>query len=174
MPVAGPRHQRGPDPGYRNPEHQDPTMFNRWLNPHPVMVAGRSPGTMVVCLNGFVLAAGQIRRLYKQKINQIVPAGPYNQVTLSPTPSNPSNHRQPIEVTRGWRYLAGSSYQGAGDNSQHWGGHTVVSQTQVKPTVTAGHGGRNRPTVRNRLTSFGSRVPTLNGVVDGASGGASS
>jgi hypothetical protein len=169
MPVPGPRTQRGPRPGYDNPEHRTSQLFNLWDRPPPVMYAGQTPGTKVLCLNGFVLAPGQIRRMWRQKINQILPAPPYNQVTLSPAPGREQGVPAPVDVTRGMRYMASTRNQGSGDNLSHWGGHSIVHRQNVNPTPTVGAGNvRNQPTVRNRLTSFGARVPTLNGVVPGA------
>jgi hypothetical protein len=168
VPVPGPRAQRAPLPGYRNPEGETPTRINHWLYPKPVYFAGQTPGTKIVFLGGFRLAAGQIRRLWKPMVNQIIPATTYNQTTLSPSPDVPRDSQPPVEITRGYRYMVSTRNQGSGDNLTYWGAHSVVPIQQVKPTVTRGHGGRNRPTVRNRLTSFGSRVPTLNGPVEGA------
>jgi len=63
-----------------------------------------------------------------------------------------------------------SVYEAGGtDNSRFAGMHTPVGKRNVYKTVTIGVGQkRNQPTVRNRLTSFGSRVATLNQQVDAA------
>jgi hypothetical protein len=55
-------------------------------------------------------------------------------------------------------YVAGGT-----DHTRFDALHTVVNKQNMYKTVTVNVGQqRNRPTVRNRLTSFGSRVPTLN------------
>lgn len=176
MPVPGPRNQFRAVSGYRNPEAEVPDMFNRWKRPGPVMMAGRTPGTMVLDLRCTVLAPGQIRRLYKQAINYVAAQPPYSWTENGPQPDQPvTNGVRGFEITRGWRYLISSRYQGAGDNLNYSKDHmhTYVSTRHVNPTPTvgAGNGGRNQPTIRNRLTSFGSRVPTLNVRVQAAQGG---
>lgn len=169
MPVPGPRTQHGPRPGYDNPDGVQPTLFNRWLTPHPVFYAGQTPGTKVVYLGGFVLAPGQIRRMWRQKINQISAQAPYDWVTMSPAPGRHAPSLMPVGVTRALRYMASSRYRGAGDDLSDWGAHTIVKPSAVNPTPTVGAGNtRNNPTVRNRLTSFGSRAPVLNSVVPAA------
>lgn len=177
MPVPGPRTQFGPDPGYRNPEGREPDFINRWDIPSPVMFAGETPGTKVVDLRGMRLAPGQIRRLYKQMVNYIPATPAYSWTQNRPQPGSPeSNGVHGFEITRALRYMTRSLYMGAGiDNTESWGAHTYIQPRHVNPAVTtgAGNGARSQPTVRNRLTSFGSRVPTLNGTVDAAQGSSS-
>jgi len=172
MPVPGPRTQFGPDPGFRNPEATTPTFINHWDGPHPVSYAGETPGMMVLTRRGMVLAAGQIRRMYKQAVNYIPASPPYSWTGNGPQPGRPEAAPPPFEITRAWRYLTRSMYMGAGsDNTEHWGGHTYVTPQHINPTPTVGAGNtRNNPTVRNRLTSFGSRAPTLNQRVQAAQG----
>jgi hypothetical protein len=178
MPVPGPRAQRAPLPGYRNPEQRTPTFINRWDEPVPTIQLGRSPGTMLMTLRGQRLATGQVRRLYKQKTNEIQPGAPYNQVALTPSSSNPAAHHQPVGISQGWRYMISSRYIGAGDGLSRWGGtgrplhqkSTSFRHVNPTPTLGAGNKSRGRPTVRNRLTSFGSRVPTINSVLPAAEG----
>jgi hypothetical protein len=177
MPVPGPRAQRAPLPGYRNPENRTPDFLNRWDEPRPHMQAGRTPGTMVLTLRGMRLATGQVRRLYKQKFNEIIPAGPYDQVTLAPSNLVPPSHHAGVDITMGYRYMIRSTYVGAGDGLSRWGGtgRPLHQSTQMKhvnptPTLGAGNKSRGRPTVRNRLTSFGSRVPTINQPLPAAQG----
>jgi hypothetical protein len=169
MPVAGPRTQTGPVPGYTNPEHETPTFFNRWLRPGPVAELGRTPGLQVFDLRGNVLGAGQIRKLWRQAANEIFAQWPYSRVLMAPAPGRGIVQPQAIGVTRALRYMTRSLYMGTGiDNSEFAAIHTTVNlQARGKP-VTQGMGGKNRPTVRNRMTSFGSRVAPLNPRVVGA------
>jgi len=49
--------------------------------------------------------------------------------------------------------------------------HTVVNKQNMYKTVTINRGqNRNRPTVRNRITSFGARVTPLNQQILAAQG----
>jgi hypothetical protein len=58
---------------------------------------------------------------------------------------------------------------GGTDNSRFAGMHTPVGKRNMYKTVTINVGQkRSMPTVRNRLTSFGSRVATLNQPVEAA------
>lgn len=165
MPIPGPRNQFGPDPGYNNPDGEASSRFNQWGRPGPVYWPGRSPGLMTITLRGCIQAAGQIRRLYRQAVNLIPAQGPYSWTDNS----NGTNANPPVGVTRSLRYLTQSVYEGAGiDNSRYAALHTVVRKQNFYKTITQGSGARNRPTVRNRMTSFGSRVPTVNQAVQGA------
>lgn len=170
MPVPGPRTQYGPVPGYTNPEHQAPTRLNRWNRPPPVAQEGRTPVLQYVSLRGMVLGAGQIRRMWRQSVNLIEPQEPYSWSALSPTPDRPHVTMPPVGVTRALRYMTRSITLRSGeDNTRFSGLHTrIYPRVRSKP-VTLGAGQvRTRPTVRNRVTSFGSRVPTLNQPVQGA------
>lgn len=171
MPIPGPRTQFGPLPGYRNPENRAPTLFNQWKRPGSVAWPGRTPGMMTVTLRGCILAAGQIRRLYRQTINFIPAQSPYSWSQNGPQPSRPISF--PVagfEITRALRYMTRSLYVGAGiDNTRYDELHTVVRKQNYYKVITVGRGQtRTRPTVRNRMTSFGSRVPTLNQSVSAA------
>ena len=169
MPVPGPRTQAGPDPGYRNPEDREPNFFNLWLRPGPVLWPGRTPGLMAITLRGCILAAGQIRRLWRQSIDYIPAQGAYSWTDNSTTTAqNPRG----FQVTRALRYMTRSLYEGQGiDHTRFDAMHTVIIKQNRYKTVTVNTGQRrNPPTVRNRLTSFGSRVPTLNQQVAAAEG----
>jgi hypothetical protein len=163
MPIPGPRDQTGPLPGYRNPGFEQPTFFNQWDRPGPVYWPGRSPGLMTVTLRGCVLGAGQIRRLWKQAVDLIPAQGPYSW-TNSSTDIESSGV---LGITRALRYMTHSLYIGAGnDNSRYENLHTVIQQRHPYKMITVAAGSvPGRPTTRNRLTSFGSRVPTLNSSV---------
>jgi hypothetical protein len=169
MPVPGPRIQTGPVPGYRNPENAAPTLFNHWLRPGPIFWPGRSPGTMVLTLRGCKLGFGQIRRLYRQSVNYVPAFAPYSW-TENGTTGDPSAGG--MGITRALRYMTRSVYIGAGiDNSRYDELHSVIKRGVFYKTVTVNAGQkRNAPTTRNRVTSFGSRVPTLNNAIAAAEG----
>ena len=166
MPVPGPRNQFGPDPGYRNPESESLDKFNHWNRPGPVWWPGRSPGMMTITLRGCVLAYGQIRRMWRQSINLIPAPAPYSWTENGPTESPVHG----VGVTRALRYMTRSVYEGAGtDHSRFDAMHTQIVHAVNYKTVTVSAGNmQGRPTVRNRMTSFGSRVPTLNQAVSAA------
>lgn len=170
MPAPGPRTQYGPVPGYTNPDGQHPTRLNRWDRPPPVAQMGRTPGLMQMSTRGMVLGAGQIRRLWRQSVNLINAQAGYSWSTSSPSPGRPVVQPPAIGVTRALRYMTRSIYMGSGIDSTRFSGlHTrIYPRVRSKP-VTLGAGQvRTRPTVRNRMTSFGSRVPAINQSVQGA------
>lgn len=166
MPVPGPRTQFGPLPGYRNPEQREPDLFNLWKRPGAIAWPGRTPALMAVTLRGCVLGAGQIRRLWRQSVNLIPAQGPYSW-TKNGTDTNAN---PPLGITRALRYMTHSLYIGAGiDHTRYDEMHTVVKKKHMYKQITVGRGQtRSRPTIRNRMTSFGSRVPTLNQEVQAA------
>jgi len=136
----------------RNPLAQIPTRFRERPRVH-VVVPGQSPGTMeqddsAPELVGF----GRIRRLWRQ--------------TLSGQPGPPPVpvSQLPAIFTRALRYKASSTYKEAGSsNTRLTMLHTVVRHTARMPRATLTAGTRRaRPTIRNRMTSFGSRVQPLN------------
>lgn len=173
MPIPGPRTQHRPLPGYTNPDGAEPDRWNRWLRPGPVTSTGRSPGTMLTTLRGCVLGPGQVRRMWRQTINQVNAQAPYSWTASAPTPDAPGTNPGAVGITRALRYMTRSLYMGAGeDNTRYAALHTQIEQrTNQKPVSLNAGNVRNRPTVRNRLTSFGSRVPTLNSRVSASSGG---
>ena len=159
MPVPGPRTQFGPLPGYRNPEAQSPHRFHE--APYvPTLELGRTPGTMERTLRGCVLAAGQVRMMYRQAVGYISAAEPSGWTTNGRDYLVP----RPFGVTRALRYLARSFYVAGGtDNTRISELHTVVlPRVRSKPITVAGGSVRSRPTVRNRMSSFGSRVTPIN------------
>jgi hypothetical protein len=171
MPVPGPRGQTGPDPGYFNPGMEQPNRFNLWDRPAPVTEPGRSPGMMIISRRGNVLGVGQIRRLWRQAVDVIPAQSPYSWSTNSPAPGRPAMDYQLFGITRALRYMTRSVYIGAGNDGTRYAElHTVVKKSNRHKPVTIG-GGQvpGRPTIRNRMTSFGSRVPALNNVVVAAS-----
>lgn len=170
MPIPGPRNQFGPDPGYRNPLDEAPNRINQWNRPGPVWWPGRSPGTMIVTLRGCRLGFGQIRQLWRQSVNLIPAQAPYSWTKSAPGPDRPVDSPGGLGITRALRYMTRSVYAAGGtDNTRYAMLHTVVKKQNMYKTVTVNAGQqRNRPTVRNRMTSFGSRVPTLNQAVTAA------
>lgn len=170
MPVPGPRTQQGPDPGYTNPHGQVPTRTNLWGRPAPVAQMGRSPGLMGVTLRGCVLGAGQIRRMWRQSVNYIAAPAAYSWTASAPDARHPAVDYPAVGLTRALRYMTRSVYMGSGfDNTRYEGLHTSIRMRVRSKPVTVGKGqARSRPTVRNRNTSFGSRVPTINHPTVGA------
>lgn len=170
MPVPGPRNQFGPDPGYRNPEGREPDFFNLWDRPGPVWWPGRTPGLMFTSLRGNVLAPGTIRKLWRQSINYLSAQAAYSWTTSAPAPGRQVVAPPPFHITRALRYMTRSVYhRGGTDHSRFDALHTVVKKQNTYKTVTVNAGQRrNPPTVRNRLTSFGSRVTPLNQTVAAA------
>ena len=170
MPIPGPRTQHGPVPGYSNPGMEQPDRFNNWDRPGPVFWPGRSPGAMVVTLRGCVLGAGQIRRLWRQAVDFIPAQAPFAWTSNSPGPGRGVSSPGGFEITRALRYMTQSVYVAGGtDNSRYAMLHSIVKNQNVYKTVTVNAGQRrNPPTVRNRMTSFGSRVPTLNQSISAA------
>lgn len=167
MPVPGPRTQFGPLPGYTNPEHQEPDRINLWDRPPPVARMGETPGLSFIDRRGNVLGLGQIRRMWRQTVGYIAAPPAY-----SWTGNGPNHIVGPrgFQITRALRYMTRSLYMGSGiDNTHYYGLHTEITPKVRSKPVTIGTGqNRGRPTVRNRMTSFGSRVPTLNQPVVGA------
>ncbi len=116
--------------------------------------AGRS-------LRGMIQAAGQIRHLWRQKAGYAAGPPGYSWTINGPT-SNLSAARG-FQLTRALRYLTRSVYFGAGsDNTRLSELHTaVVMRSRAKPVTVGAGQQRGKPVTRNRLTSFGSRVPPL-------------
>jgi hypothetical protein len=164
MPVPGPRTQHGPVPGYNNPQHELPHRFNLWDARIPVAHMGKTPGLMYVTLRGCRLGAGQIRRFWRQAVGYIAAPPAYSWTASAPTPTEHVPPYPGLQITRALRYMTRSVYAREGeDNTRFPGLHTkILPRVRSKP-VTLGAGlVRSRPTVRNRMTSFGSRVPTIN------------
>lgn len=166
MPVPGPRTQARPLPGYDNPGGEQPHRLNRWGRPDPVVEVGRTPGIMFVSRRGSLLAPGTVRRLWRQSIDLILPQAPFSWT------SNGNDYRPPrgVGITTAIRYMTRSVYvQGGTDNSRISALHTKIEpRVHSKPVTTPAGNVRNRPTIRNRITSFGSRVPPLNRRVTGS------
>lgn len=126
---------------------------------------------MRVSLRGNIQAPGQVRRIWQQTVNYIAAQAPFSWTVNSPSPDRPSPFLHPgYAITRAVRYMARSVYIAGGtDNSRFGALHTQIRPRVNSKPVTVGAGGvRNRPTVRNRLTSFGSRVTPLNAKVAAA------
>ena len=176
MPVPGPRNQFGSLPGYRNPRIpgvdepegyiEYPTRFNLWDRPPPVQRLGMTPGLTFLSRRGEVLGDGFIRYFWRQSINFVAAQAPYSWAKNGNDQSPPTV----VGLTRALRYMTRDIGPTSGvDNTRFAGLHTPISPRKRRTTaskggkVTLAHGSvRNRPTVRNRTTSFGSRVPILN------------
>lgn len=170
MPIPGPRNQFGPDPGYRNPDGAKPDLFNHWKRPGPVWWPGRTPGRMFTNLRGNVLAPGQIRHMWKQAVNFTPAQAGFSWTESAPGAGGRITSPGGFHLTRALRYLTRSVYVAGGtDHTRFDAMHTVIVKKNAYKTVTVNAGQvRNRPTVRNRMSSFGSRVPTLNQQVSAA------
>ena len=142
MPVAG---------RPRNPLAQTPTRFR----PKRIVFVpriGESPGLMDVDTRADTVAPGTIRRLWRQAVN-FVPAPPPFPVSAAPT-----------TITRALRYKVSTHYRAAGTDNTRWGApraYVPTGHAGRLVTIAAGNQ-QGRPTVRNRMTSFGRRVPTVN------------
>lgn len=135
----------------RNPLGQTPTRFRERPRVH-VQIPGQTPGTMEHEDWAPEQAQGTIRRLWRQVMS--------GQPGPPPFPVS----QAPAIFTRALRYKAASTYKGAGSqNTRLTMLHTVVRMVarQPRPVLEAGTR-RARPTVRNRMSSFGSRVQPLN------------
>jgi hypothetical protein len=122
---------------------------------------------MFLTLRGNRLGFGQIRGLWRQSVDYVAAQNfSWTHNANQPTTGGP------IGITRALRYMTRSVYIGGGlDHSRYDELHTIVRKQNMYKTVTVNSGQkRNQPTVRNRLTSFGSRVPTLNKAVRAAEG----
>lgn len=107
--------------------------------------------------------AGTIRKLWRASLG------------VSPAPAPFGWAENPPLFTRSLRYKATSLFMRAGNSNTDWGAPRPIVRARVRsPLVTRQAGNKpGMPTIRNRLTSFGSRVPTLNGPspnAEGASG----
>lgn len=173
MPVPGPRTQARPLPGYSNPGNEQPHRFNLWERPPPVARVGETPAVQYINRRGNVLAVGQIRQLWRQVVGFIGAPAPYSWTGNAPNPGQPSVSPRGFQITRALRYLTRSYYAPAGaDNTRFAGLHTRIQPKARSKPVTLGAGlTRSRPTVRNRMTSFGSRVPPINHPVPAADQG---
>ncbi len=152
MPVTKPWRER-------NPLEQTPTRFRERPRVH-VAIPGESPGTREHDPKGTATdtGVGTIRRLWRQVLS--------GQPGPPPVPVS----QLPAIFTRALRYKASSTYKEAGTlNTRLTMLHTVVRMVarQPRPVLTAGTR-RGRPTIRNRMSSFGSRVEPLNRRAPGA------
>lgn len=142
-----------PVPGQpRNPFGQRPNRFRERVK---VFVArpGGSPGLMDIDDTRLDSAApGTIRRLWEQAVNMI-PAPPPFPVSAAP-----------LGITRALRYRASTLHRMAGNENTRFGARRPITPPRhnSRPiTVSAGNQ-QGRPTIRNRMTSFGRRVPPVN------------
>jgi hypothetical protein len=172
MPVPGPRTQDRPIPGYGNPGREQPDRINRWNRPAPVVQIGKTPNTMTVAMRGNILAPGTVRRMWRQVADMIPAQEPYSWTHSAPAPGRQFRNPGGLGVTTALRYMTRSIYVAGGTDGTRFSAlHTKVEpRVHSKPVSLNAGGVRNRPTVRNRLTSFGSRVTPLNAKVPAANG----
>lgn len=135
----------------RNPQLERPDRFRERAYVD-VPEIGASPGLQTIDRHTGHAARGTIRRLWRQSVN-FIPAPPAFEWS-----------KQPPLITRALRYRATSLYKQAGANNTRFGARrpiTPARHNQPIPTIGAGNLQR-RPTRRNRMSSFGSRVPPIN------------
>jgi hypothetical protein len=114
---------------------------------------GASPGLMDIDDTHLdTVAPGTIRRLWLQAVNMI-PAPPPFPVAQAP-----------LGITRAIRYRASSTFRRSGNENTRFGARRafVVRKHNMRPVTIAAGNQQGRPTVRNRMSSFGSRVPPVN------------
>jgi hypothetical protein len=137
----------------RNPLGQTPTRFRERRQVF-VARAGETPGLMDVDTRADTVAAGTVRRTYRQSIN-FVPA---------PPPVDITGNQGLGVVTRSLRYKASTVFRRAGNDNTRFGARRpFVPARHNSPRVTIAAGNQQgRPTIRNRMTSFGRRVTPVN------------
>lgn len=169
MPVPGPRTQLRPLPGYTNPGMEQPTRWNRWHRPGPVSQPGRSPATMFASLRGNILAPGTVRRLWRQVADMVPAQAGYSWTASAPAPGRPVPQQGGVGISTALRYMTRSVYAAGGTDSTRMSAlHTKITpRVHSKPVTLPAGGVRSRPTVRNRVTSFGQRVPAINDRIRG-------
>lgn len=151
-----------PVPGIaRNRFGQKPNRFHRRPGVF-VRVPGQTPGTMVVDSRADRQAFGTIRRVWRQAVNYLG-ATPAFSTTANEAFSTPADG---FEITTALRYRASSVYRQAGSDNTRFGARRPVVQPKhnMRPVTRSAGSKQSRPTVRNRLISFGKRVPAINTV----------
>jgi hypothetical protein len=143
-----------PVPGRPRNPHGD-TQFSRFHQRRQVFVArpGASPGLMDIDDTRVDTAgAGTIRRLYEQAVN-FIPAAPPFPVSAAP-----------LGITRAIRYKASTLARAAGTDNTRFGARRAIRPPRhnSRPVTIAAGNQQGRPTVRNRMRSFGQRVPPVN------------
>jgi hypothetical protein len=156
-----------PVPGRpHNPEGELPLRFRERAHVS-IALAGETPGTMERSLRGCVLAPGVLRRLWRQTVTMIPAMAGYSW-SSNGAPGLP---QLAFAWTRALRYMASSRFLRAGNDETRFASEyrSYLRHQSREPLPTQTAGTRiNRPTVRNRLTSFGSRVQPINGPVSAA------
>jgi hypothetical protein len=152
--------------GAKNPDGEQPDFF-RSMPYHGLAEEGRSPGLMERTLRGCVLAAGTVRKMWRQSPGYIGAADDYSWTRNGPAAIA---ERMPFQITTALRYMTRNLYVAGGtDNTRLSELHSaVLPRVRSKPVSVAAGSKRGMPTVRNRLTSFGARVPPINQRVAGA------
>jgi hypothetical protein len=171
MPLPGrPRNAGGTETRFRS-AGQDGVGNKRWTSgPRDrfharvrvfVSQQGQTPGLQDIepAILGTV-AFGTIRRLWRQSVNYL-PAGPWLSWTENGVDRTGTNG---AGITRALRYKASSLFRGAGSSNTRMGAsRAFITPRHIQPRATLGVGNlQGRPVIRNRLQSFGSRVPPVN------------
>ena len=96
--------------------------------------------------------AGTIRKLWR------------NSFGITPAPAPFGWAQNPPLYTRALRYKATSLFMRAGNSNTDWGEPRPIIRPRARqPLITRQAGNKpSQPTIRNRLISFGARVPPLN------------
>lgn len=99
--------------------------------------------------------AGTIRHLWRSAFGSIPGPAPFGWA---------QNPRTPSSTRRTLRYRATYLGRGAGTSRAITGAprRIIAPRVRVSPITRQAGNAPSRPTVRNRLRSFGSRVPTIN------------
>ena len=123
--------------------------------------SGYTPGVQDITPHQDLVGAGTIRRLWRQAVNYIAGPAPYS---WSENRATGLELRLRGPITRALRYKASSVFRGAGSSNTRFGApRPIVAARHNQPRVTKSAGDlQGRPTVRQRLGSFGSRVPPVN------------
>jgi hypothetical protein len=142
-----------PPPGRpRNPLGETPNRFHARRRVF-VERPGASPGLMDVSDTRVDTAApGTIRRLWEQTINMITAPPPFP-VAQAPT-----------TITRALRYKASTVFHRSGNENTRFGARRPIrpGRHHGRPVTIAAGNQQGRPTIRNRMTSFGRRVTPVN------------
>jgi hypothetical protein len=156
MPVPGrPRATGGTQPRFhRGNTRRADVPLTRFHETRRVFVArpGMTPGVQGIDRGADQSGGGTIRRLWRQAVNFIAAPPPFSWT------------QNPPIITRALRYKASTVFRGAGSSNTRFGArrpHIVPRHTMPRVTLAAGNV-QGRPAIRNRLSSFGSRVPTVN------------
>lgn len=151
-----------PVPGLqRNPLGQS---LDRFKLPPIVFVPqlGRTPGLQDVDLQTGTQAKGTIRRLWRQTVNYLGVSAGLNWTTNRAGFDGTDG----FQITRARRYKASSTYSQAGSDNTRFGAPRpkITARHNMPPATLSAGNKQSRPVIRNRIISFGKRVPPENQV----------